>query len=150
MTNIAFSAMKKSTERFLASHDAKRVKFSQRDPSLWLELAAAANPPTLTVCRHLESEEADKACPCGYAGSVWADGEHMLFTMGDQRDVDDAFRAPRIDRTTEIATAQLLACLYNNAEWLIELAAKAMETGTAKTEGLGAKHDSAARRVCPQ
>jgi len=116
-------------DKFLAEGEARRIAFSERNPRLWRELLAKANPPTLTVCRHLESEEADKACRCGYSGSVWADGEHVLFTMGDIRDpAHPEMSAPRIERPAEIASAQLLTCLFNNADWLIELAAQAETT----------------------
>lgn len=131
-------------DAFLAEGEAKRIKFSERNPSLWADLLAKSTPPTLGVCRHLESEEADKACRCGYSGSVWADGEHVLFTMGDIRDPRfPELSAPRIDRSAEIASAQLLTCLFNNAEWLIELAAKAMEARQGRDGEAGSVHDSA-------
>ena len=114
-----------NVEAFLERSKQKEIKFSQRDPSLWSDLLAIANPPTLTVCKHLEGEAADRACRCGYPGSVWADPERVLFTMGDIWGDDASMQTPRIDRPAEIATAQLLTCLYNNAEWLIGLAAKA-------------------------
>ena len=118
--------------KFMAESEAKRIKFSAPNPELWRDLLADASPPTLTVCKHLESEVADHACPCGYPGGVWADGEHILFTMGDIRDPHHPeFSAQRIERVAEIATAQLITCLFNNAEWLIQLAEQAIEARTA-------------------
>lgn len=137
----AFSAY---ADRFLAESEAKRVRFSEPNPSFWRELLAAANPPTLTVCRHLEGVREDRACRCGYPGSVWADGDRVLFTMGDQWGSEEGMRAPRIEREAEIATAQLLTCLYNNAGWLIELAASAIEARQGHDpQGHGAQHESA-------
>lgn len=131
-------------EKFFAEGEAKRVKFSEPNPALWRELLNKAIPPTLTVCRHLESEEADKACRCGYSGSVWADGERVLFTMGDIRDPEHPeMSAPRVERPAEIASAQLITCLFNNAEWLIGLAAQAIEARRAETLQDGSVHESA-------
>lgn len=121
------------TKAFLERAHEKEIKFSRRDPVLWRELLAISNPQTLTVCRHLEGEVEDKACRCGYPGSVWADPERVLFTMGDVWGDDASMQTPRIERNTEIATAQLITCLYNNADWLIGLAAEAIETRRAET-----------------
>jgi hypothetical protein len=129
-------------DAFLEESRLKEIKFSEVNPTMWRELLAAANPPTLTVCKHLEGEAEDQACRCGYPGSVWADPEHVLFTMGDVWGSEPSLQAPRIARPVEIASAQLLACLYNNAEWLIGLAAQAIEAGTAETHS-GSVHESA-------
>ncbi len=129
-----------AVDEFLAASAAKELEHRERNPMLWRDLLAMANPPTLTVCKHLESTEADQACPCGYPGSVWADSERVLFTMGDQWG-EKELQSARIPREQEIATARLIACLYNNADWLIGLAAQAIEAGTAKTEGLGPKDE---------
>lgn len=145
------SALQKSVNLFLARGEAKRIKFSERNPALWQRLLSEANPQTLTVCRHLESVEADRACRCGYAGSVWADGERVLFTMGDMLYPEHPeMHTPRIERAAEIATAQLLTCLYNNADWLIGLAASAIEAREGGDGEAGSVHESAAPKADAQ
>lgn len=128
----ALDGMRLDTEKFLAECRAKEIKFSEPNPAFWRELHERANPQTLTVCKHLESEQSDAACRCSYPGSVWADPERVLFTMGDQWG-DSAFRTERVPRASGIATAQLLTCLYNNADWLIGLAAQAIEARSGET-----------------
>lgn len=86
------------------------------------ELLAKATPPGLKLCTHLADDGADDKCKCGYRGGVWtADGEHILFTMGEP--VSEKFpglEAPRIDRPTEIASARLLVAAYDALPGLLD------------------------------
>lgn len=108
-------------------------------------LAEKATAPGITLCQHLKSIECDQACKCGYRGGVWAaDGEHILFTMGDPvTEPYPGLEAPRIERSQEIYTAQLLVALYNYAPSLIA-AAQAIDARSGQTAcGLDPKGESA-------
>ena len=62
------------------------------------------------LCHHLESEEKDKSCRCGYRGGIFgSDGEHMVCEMGSTTiKGEEGLEVPRYERAVEIANAHLI------------------------------------------
>jgi len=63
------------------------------------------------LCRHLQSLEADAACPCGYRGGIFGGDEAgMVCEMGSTViPGEEGLEAPRYPRPVELANARLIA-----------------------------------------
>lgn len=63
------------------------------------------------LCRHLQSIEKDRECPCGYRGGIWgSDEEHIVCEMGSTEiKGEEGLCPPRYPREVELANARLIA-----------------------------------------
>lgn len=82
------------------------------------EAAAKATPGPWHLCAHLKSIEHDRACSCGYRGSIWGgDQEHVVCQPGhDGAPAGQEGTEPqRYEREQEIANAHYIAAAHPSA-----------------------------------
>lgn len=81
------------------------------------------SPSPWGLCHHLQSEEKDKSCNCGYRGGIFGpDGEHMICEIGSTViKGEEGLETPRYPRSIELANAKLIAAAPELLEALIEV-----------------------------
>lgn len=86
----------------------------------------AATAAPWNLCRHLESEDADKACSCGYRGVIFGpehDVAYAVFQPGHDlplRQEEWGSEPARYPRQVEIANAQLAVAMRNHLPALLD------------------------------
>lgn len=98
-------------------------------------------PGPWTLCFHLQSEENDKKCPCGFHGDIWAD-DKVVCSIGVPHIDPSSEMVPRHDRSIELANAHLIVAapeMLEAVEFLLPYFESEAGTGdTQKVEELHA------------
>lgn len=84
------------------------------------------------LCYHLESEENDKSCPCGYRGGIWGGDEVAVVCEMGSTEIKEELSLPRYDRKQELANAQLISAAPELLEALQKVYRLAKQIGLAE------------------
>lgn len=72
------------------------------------------------LCHHLQSDEKDASCKCGYRGGIWGgDGEVLVCEMGNCNRHEGHDMVDTGDRPTQLANAAFIVKAVNNHEALV-------------------------------
>lgn len=84
----------------------------------------AATPGPWKLCHHLESEEKDKSCPCGFPGDIWGpdfDGRMNNVVCGiGPHCYEGSDMIPRYERSVELKNAAFIAASREDIPKLLD------------------------------